>query len=140
RFAEDLGVAWAGPSDAAPPRPMDAAMIFAAVGSLVPVALSAVRPGGTVVWAGIHMSHLPSFPYSILWGVRSLKSVANLTRRDPLEFLTLVQHHPVKPTVTEYPLSQAQAALSDLREGRLQGAAVLRPWPTQSRDHQPTRC
>lgn len=127
RFAEDLGVAWAGPSDAAPPRPMDAAMIFAAVGSLVPVALSAVRPGGTVICAGIHMSDIPSFPYSILWGERSLKSVANLTRRDALEFLTLVQHHPVKTTVTEYPLSQAQAALSDLREGRLQGAAVLRP-------------
>lgn len=126
RFARALGAAWAGGSDQAPPDLVDAAIIFAPVGALVPVALRAVRKGGTVVCAGIHMSDVPGFPYAILWGERQLRSVANLTRRDGEAFLALAPRVPVRTTVREYALSQANEALRDLREGRLAGAAVLR--------------
>jgi propanol-preferring alcohol dehydrogenase len=126
-FARSLGAAWAGSSDDAPPRPLDAALIFAPVGALVPAALGAVRKGGTVVCAGIHMSDIPAFPYSILWGERSIRSVANLTRRDGEEFLTLAPQVPVKTEVTRFPLAQANEALDRLRRGELQGAAVLVP-------------
>jgi propanol-preferring alcohol dehydrogenase len=126
-FARDLGAAWAGASDEAPPEELDAAIIFAPVGALVPTALKAVRPGGRVVCAGIHMSDIPSFPYELLWRERELVSVANLTRRDGEEFLALAPEVPVKTTVQPYRLSEAQRALADLREGRVQGAAVLIP-------------
>jgi propanol-preferring alcohol dehydrogenase len=124
-FARDLGAVWAGPSDAAPPWPLDAAIIFAPVGALVPAALAAVRPGGRVVCAGIHMSDIPSFAYALLWRERELVSVANLTRRDGIDFLALAPTIPVRTSITRYPLTAANAALADLREGRLQGAAVL---------------
>src|SRR5262245_38810210 len=124
-FARGLDAAWAGPSDALPPEPLDAAIIFAPVGWLVPAALRALRPGGRVVCAGIHMSDIPSFPYSILWQEREIVSVANLTRRDGEEFLTLAPNVPVRTTVTTYPLAEANRALADLREGRVKGAAVL---------------
>jgi len=124
-FARSLGAAWAGPSDAAPPEPLDAAVIFAPVGALVPEALSHTDRGGTVVCAGIHMSDIPSFPYRILWQERTIRSVANLTRRDAIEFLEIAPKVPVKTHVRPYPLADANAALEDLREGRLQGAAVL---------------
>ncbi len=124
-FARGLGAVWAGTSDEAPPEPLDAAIIFAPVGALVPVALRAVMKGGTVVCAGIHMSDIPSFPYDILWGERTLRSVANLTRRDAEEFLALAPKIPVQTKISRYPLADANAALSDLRDGRLQGAAVL---------------
>lgn len=127
RFARALGAAWAGGSDEAPPAPVDAAIVFAPVGALVPVALRAVRKGGTVVCAGIHMSDVPGFPYALLWGERQLRSVANLTRRDGEAFLALAPRVPVRTTVREYALTQANEALRDLREGRLTGAAVLRP-------------
>jgi alcohol dehydrogenase, propanol-preferring len=107
--------------------PLDAAIIFAPVGALVPAALAAVRKGGTVVCGGIHMSDVPSFPYRQLWGERVLRSVANLTRRDALEFLALAPQVPVRTETTVYPLDQANRALDDLRHGRLQGAAVLVP-------------
>jgi len=126
-FARGLGVAWAGDSGQAPPEPLDAAIIYAPVGALVPAALRAVRPGGTVVCAGIHMSDIPSFPYEILWGERRLVSVANLTRADGEEFLALAPKVPVRTTVRQYPLDAANQALDDLRAGRLQGAAVLIP-------------
>jgi propanol-preferring alcohol dehydrogenase len=126
-FALEHGADWAGPSDAPPPRPLDAAIIFAPVGSLVPAALSAVTRGGTVVCGGIHMSDIPSFPYSILWGERQLRSVANLTRADATEFLELAPRVPVRTSVTAYPLADANQALADLRDGRLTGAAVLVP-------------
>jgi len=126
-FALEHGADWAGPSDAPPPRPLDAAIIFAPVGSLVPAALSAVTRGGTVVCGGIHMSDIPSFPYSILWGERQLRSVANLTRADAREFLELAPRVPVRTSVTAYPLADANQALADLRDGRLTGAAVLVP-------------
>ena len=126
-FARGLGAAWAGGSDEPPPEPLDAALIFAPVGSLVPTALQAVRKGGTVVCGGIHMSDIPSFPYRQLWGERVLRSVANLTRRDALEFLALAPKVPVRTETTVYPLDQANRALDDLRHGRLQGAAVLVP-------------
>jgi propanol-preferring alcohol dehydrogenase len=126
-FARGLGAAWAGGSDEPPPEPLDAALIFAPVGSLVPTALQAVRKGGTVVCGGIHMSDIPSFPYHQLWGERVLRSVANLTRRDALEFLALAPQVPVRTETTVYPLDQANRALDDLRHGRLQGAAVLVP-------------
>ncbi len=126
-FARGLGAAWAGDSGQAPPQPLDAAIIYAPVGALVPAALRAVRPGGTVVCAGIHMSDIPSFPYEILWGERHLVSVANLTRADGEEFLALAPKVPVRTTVREYPLAAANQALDDLRAGRLQGAAVLIP-------------
>lgn len=125
-FARSLGAAWAGASDQAPPQPLDAAIIFASAGELVPAALRAVRKGGTVVCGGIHMSDIPSFPYSILWGERCLRSVANLTRRDAQEFLELAPQVPLRSQVSVYPLEQANEALADLRAGRLQGAAVLR--------------
>src|SRR6202035_2441500 len=126
-FARSLGATWAGGSDEMPPEPLDAAIIFATVGDLVPLALKAVRKGGRVVCAGIHMSDIPSFPYSLLWEERQLMSVANLTRADAREFLAVVPQAGVKTQVTRYPLTAANAALADLREGRLQGAAVLVP-------------
>jgi propanol-preferring alcohol dehydrogenase len=126
-FARDLGTAWAGPSDQLPPEPLDAAIIFAPVGSLVPAALRALRPGGRVVCAGIHMSDIPSFPYAILWQEREIVSVANLTRRDGAEFLALAPRVPVRTTVVPYALNAANEALADLRDGRLRGAAVLVP-------------
>jgi propanol-preferring alcohol dehydrogenase len=124
-FARGLGAVWAGNSDEAPPEPLDAAIIFAPVGALVPAALRAVMKGGTVVCAGIHMSDIPSFPYDILWGERTIRSVANLTRRDGEEFLALAPKIPVQTEIFCYPLIDANEALSDLRDGRLQGAAVL---------------
>ncbi len=126
-FARELCAAWAGPSDALPPEPLDAAIIFAPVGWLVPAALRALRPGGRVVCAGIHMSAIPSFPYDILWQEREIVSVANLTRRDGEEFLALAPKVPVRTTVHPYPLAAANRALTDLREGRVTGAAVLVP-------------
>lgn len=124
-FARELGAVWAGGSGEAPPEPLDAAIIFAPVGSLVPAALRAVRPGGTVVCAGIHMSDIPAFPYAILWGERTVRSVANLTRRDGEEFLAVAPRVPVRTEVRAYPLERANEALDDLRAGRLRGAAVL---------------
>jgi propanol-preferring alcohol dehydrogenase len=126
-FARELGATWAGPSDARPPVELDAAIIFAPVGELVPIALRAVGRGGVVVCAGIHMSDIPSFPYGILWEERIVRSVANLTRRDGEEFLQLAPRIPVETSVTEYALEDANRALEDLREGRLSGAAVLIP-------------
>jgi propanol-preferring alcohol dehydrogenase len=126
-FARSLGAVWAGPADAAPPEPLDAAIIYAPVGALVPAALRAIRPGGRVVCAGIHMSDIPSFPYEILWRERSVVSVANLERRDGEEFLALAPQVPVRTAIHRYPLIEANAALDDLRRGRLQGAAVLIP-------------
>ncbi|MGB5622251.1 MAG: alcohol dehydrogenase, partial [Gammaproteobacteria bacterium] len=108
-----------------PPRPLDAAIIFAPVGALVPRALAAVRKGGVVVCGGIHMSDIPTFPYSLLWGERVLRSVANLTRQDALAFLELAPRVPVRTRTVSYPLERANEALADLREGRLSGAAVL---------------
>lgn len=127
RFALSLGVGWAGASDEAPPEPLDAAIIFAPAGALVPAALRAVRKGGTVVCAGIHMSEIPAFPYSILWGERSLRSVANLTRRDAIEFLELAPRVPVRTHIETLPLEAANDALERLRRGVLAGAAVLVP-------------
>jgi len=124
-FARELGADWAGATDAAAPAELDAAIIFAPAGELVLVALRAVAKGGTVVCAGIHMSDIPSFPYADLWGERSIRSVANLTRRDAEEFLALAPRIPVRTTVVPYALEQAGAALADLRSGRLRGAAVL---------------
>ena len=124
-FARELGAVWTGGSDRTPPERLDAAIIFAPVGPLVPAALRAVERGGTVVCAGIHMSPIPSFSYDILWGERVLRSVANLTRRDAEEFLELAPKIPVKSRPLPYPLEQANVALDDLRAGRLQGAAVL---------------
>lgn len=126
-FARSLGSAWAGDSEAPAPLALDAALIFAPVGALVPAALRAVRKGGKVVCAGIHMSDIPAFPYAILWGERSVQSVANLTRRDGEEFFALVAKLPVRTSVTRYPLEQANEALAALRAGTLQGAAVLVP-------------
>jgi propanol-preferring alcohol dehydrogenase len=126
-FARSLGADWAGGSNEAPPEPLDAAIIFAPVGALVPAALRAVRKGGRVVCGGIHMSDIPSFPYRILWEERQVVSVANLTRRDATEFLEVAPKAKVKTTTLRYPLQAANQALSDLREGRLQGAAVLCP-------------
>ncbi len=126
-FARSLGAAWAGGSDEAPPEPMDAAIIFASAGPLVPAALRQLAPGGTVVCAGIHMSDIPSFPYDDLWGERSIRSVANLTREDGHEFLKLAPEVPVRTTVTTYPLANAEQALADLRAGAFEGAAVLLP-------------
>jgi len=127
RFARSLGAAWAGASTEAPPEPLDAAILFAPVGRLVPEALSRVVPGGTVVCAGIHMSDIPSFPYRLLWQERVVRSVANLTRRDAREFLALAPRVPVKTHTRKYELSDANRALADLRRGALQGAAVLIP-------------
>ena len=126
-FARELGAEWAGPSDQPPPEDLDAALIFAPAGELVPAALRAVARGGTVVCAGIHMSDIPSFPYELLWGERVLRSVANLTRRDGEEFLALAPQIPVRTEVTSYPLARAGQALDDLRAGRFRGAAVVVP-------------
>lgn len=126
-FARRLGAVWAGGSDASPPDLLDAAIVFAPAGPLVPAALRAVDRGGTVVCAGIHMSDLPGFPYAILWGERVVRSVANLTRADGEEFFALLDRVPVHTAVTAYPLADANRALDDLRRGRLQGAAVLTP-------------
>jgi propanol-preferring alcohol dehydrogenase len=124
-FARGLGATWAGDSSAAPPAPLDAAIIFAPVGALVPAALRATAKGGTVVCAGIHMSEIPAFPYEILWGEREIVSVANLTRRDGEAFLRLAPQVPVRTTVETFPLAQANEALARVREGRINGAAVL---------------
>ncbi len=124
-FARSMGAEWAGGSDDTPPEPLDAAILFAPVGALVPAALAAVRKGGRVVCGGIHMSDIPSFPYSLLWEERSVASVANLTRADGWEFLALAPKAKVRTTTTPYPLDKANEALDDLRSGRLEGAAVL---------------
>jgi len=126
-LARELGAEWVGASDVAPPEPLEAALIFAPAGALVPVALRALAPGGTVVCAGIHMSDIPSFPYELLWRERSIRSVANLTRDDGREFLALAPDVPVRTHVTAYVLAEAEAALDDLRAGRLVGAAVVTP-------------
>lgn len=125
-FARRLGARWAGGSDEPGPQPLDAALIFAPVGDLVPAALRVLRPGGTVVCAGIHMSEIPAFPYALLWGERCVRSVANLTRADGEEFLRIAGTVKLHTEVTERPLEQAQQALDDLRAGRQVGAAVLR--------------
>jgi propanol-preferring alcohol dehydrogenase len=126
-FARSLGAVWAGGSDETPPEPLDAALIFAPVGALVPAALAAVRKGGTVVCGGIHMSDIPSFPYRLLWEERVVRSVANLTRRDAEEFLALASKAGISTATVIYPLADANQALADLRNGALQGAAVLVP-------------
>ena len=125
RFARELGACWAGDSIAAPPEPLDAAILFAPVGALVPAALRATAKGGTVVCAGIHMSDIPSFPYEILWGERRIVSVANLTRRDATEFIALAPQVPVTTTIETFPLARANDALARLRNGTITGAAVL---------------
>jgi propanol-preferring alcohol dehydrogenase len=127
-----MGAAWAGGTDEAPPQELDAAIIFAPAGELVPLALRSVRKGGVVVCAGIHMSDIPSFPYDILWGEREVRSVANLTREDGEAFLRIAPEVPVRSEVTVYPLERANEALDDLRAGRLTGAAVVRV--TEPRD------
>ena len=126
-FAGRLGAEWVGGSDEAPPEELDAAIIFAPVGPLVPAALRTIRPGGTVVCAGIHMSDIPAFPYDILWREKRLVSVANLTRRDGEAFLELAPKVPVKTEIETFPMDQANEALRRLREGELTGAAVLVP-------------
>ncbi|HEY2201064.1 MAG TPA: zinc-dependent alcohol dehydrogenase family protein [Solirubrobacteraceae bacterium] len=126
-FARSLGATWAGGSEEPPPEQLDAAIIFAPAGPLVPTALRALAPGGSVVCAGIHMSDIPSFPYEDLWHERELRSVANLTRQDGTEFIELARTVPVRTTVTTYPLHEAERALTDLREGAFEGTAVLIP-------------
>ena len=124
-YARSLGAVWAGGSDVIPPEQLDAAIIFAPVGALIPAALRALAKGGVVVAAGIHMSDIPAFPYDILWGERVVRSVANLTRRDAEEFLALAPQVPIHSDVTAYPLEAANQALDDLRAGRFEGAAVI---------------
>jgi propanol-preferring alcohol dehydrogenase len=124
-FARSLGAVWAAGSDVRPPEPLDAAIIFAPVGALVPAALGAIKKGGRVVCGGIHMSDIPQFPYRLLWEERQVLSVANLTREDAREFLALAARSGVKAQIARYPLHAANDALTDLREGRLEGAAVL---------------
>jgi len=126
-FARKLGASWAGGSDTLPPEPLDAALIFAPVGALVPIALAATAKGGTVVCAGIHMSDIPSFPYRVLWEERAVRSVANLTRQDGDAFLAVAAQIPVRTTTMPFPLTDANQALAGLREGRIEGAAVLVP-------------
>jgi len=126
-FARALGAHWAGGSDALPPEPLDAALIFAPVGALVPAALAATAKGGSVVCAGIHMSDIPSFPYRLLWEERVVRSVANLTRQDGVEFLALAPEVPVRTTTQVFPLAEANTALARLRNGEIEGAAVLVP-------------
>jgi len=125
RFATSLGAAWAGSSDEQPPSPLDAAILFAPVGSLIPRALQAVAKGGIVVCAGIHMSDVPAFPYSLLWGERRIVSVANLTRADGDAFMAVAPTVPVRTVAVPYPLEEANSALNSLRAGTLTGAAVL---------------
>ena len=125
RFALELGADWAGDSTSPPPAPLDAAILFAPVGALVPAALRAVVKGGTVVCAGIHMSEIPAFPYAILWGERRVVSVANLTRRDGDEFFALAEKTPIATRVATFTLEQANEAVAQLRAGRINGAAVL---------------
>jgi propanol-preferring alcohol dehydrogenase len=127
QFATSLGAIWAGGSDATPPEQLDAAIIFAPAGPLVPQALKVLAPGGTVVCAGIHMSDIPSFPYDDLWQEREIRSVANLTRQDGHDFLNEVAKTPIKTTITTYPLDQAEQALQDLKAGRFEGTAVVIP-------------
>jgi propanol-preferring alcohol dehydrogenase len=134
-FARRFGAAWAGDSDQLPPEPLDAALIFAPAGHLVPSALQAVRKGGVVVCGGIHMSDIPSFPYRDLWEERSICSVANLTRRDGDEFLSLAPQVPIRTETLAFPLEQANEALDRLRSGRLTGAAVLVPGHRQPSSH-----
>jgi propanol-preferring alcohol dehydrogenase len=129
RFALGMGAVWAGDSTSRPPEELDAAILFAPAGELVPAALRVVRRGGTVVCGGIHMTHIPSFPYELLWGERVIRSVANLTRKDGEAFLALCPEIPIRTEVTAYPLPDANEALGDLRKGRLSGAAVLTPAP-----------
>jgi len=126
-FARTLGARWSGSSEDAPPEPLDCAIIYAPVGTLVPLALRAVRKGGRVVCAGIHMTDIPSFPYDILWHEREIKSVANLTRQDGEEFFKIVPKARIRTETVSYPLTRANEALADLRNGRLRGAAVLVP-------------
>lgn len=126
-FARGLGAAWAGASDEPPPEPLDAAIIFAPAGPLVTEALGRLAPGGVVVCAGIHMSDIPSFPYAALWEERSIRSVANLTRRDGEEFLALAPQVPIRTSVTLYPLERTEEALADLRAGAFEGTAVVLP-------------
>ena len=129
-FARSLGAVWAGGSDEMPPEPLDAAILFATVGDLIPLALKAVCKGGRVVCAGIHMSDIPSFPYRLLWEERQILSVANLTRQDGIDFLKKVPEMGIITKTTQYPLRQANQALADLRAGRFEGAAVLVPEPS----------
>jgi alcohol dehydrogenase, propanol-preferring len=131
QFARELGAGWAGSVAGAAPEPLDAAIIFAPVGELVPAALQASAPGATVVCAGIHMTDIPAFPYELLWGERTVRSVANLTRRDGEEFMALAPRVPVRTKVHAYPLGDANQALDDLRGGRLAGAAVLAVEPRE---------
>ena len=126
-FARELGAEWAGGSDETPPAPLDAAILLAPVGALIPAALQLVRKGGRVIAAGIHMSDIPAFPYAILWGERSVSSVANLTRADGEEFFRIAAETPIRTKVTTFPLEDANEALARLRDGRLTGAAVLIP-------------
>ncbi len=128
-FATELGAEWAGPSDARPPEELDAAIIFAPAGELVPAALRASAKGGVVVCGGIHMSDIPSFPYEILWGERVVRSVANLTRQDGLEFLALAPKVPVRTRVEAFALAEANEALQRVRGGSLQGSSVVTPTP-----------
>ncbi|MGB5660702.1 MAG: alcohol dehydrogenase, partial [Thermoanaerobaculia bacterium] len=130
-FATRLGAVWAGDSDALPPAELDAAILFAPVGALLPLSLRAVRKGGIVVCAGIHMSEIPAFPYDLLWGERVVRSVANLTRQDGEEFLEVAPRVPVESQVEVLPLTQANEALRRLRAGEIEGAAVLDPRPEQ---------
>jgi propanol-preferring alcohol dehydrogenase len=127
QFAVELGAEWAGGSDEAPPEPLDAAIIFAPVGALIPTALGAVRKGGRVIAAGIHMSDIPGFPYAILWGERMVRSVANLSRADGEDFMRIAGEVPIRASVTLFPLEHANEALARLRHGELTGAAILVP-------------
>jgi propanol-preferring alcohol dehydrogenase len=124
-YAKKMGAFWAGDSETLPPEPLDAAIIFAPVGELVPIALKALRKGGSVICAGIHMTAIPSFPYSLLWGEREIKSVTNLTRQDGEELLKLAAKIPLKTDVVSYPLEKANEALKDFKEGKIEGTAVL---------------
>jgi propanol-preferring alcohol dehydrogenase len=127
RLARDLGAAWAGASERKPPKPLDAAIIFAPVGPLVPRALAALKKGGTLVLGGIHMTDIPAMPYALLWGERVVRSVANLTRQDAIDFLQIAPRIPIRPHVTTFDLTDANAAIARLRAGKLTGAAVLVP-------------
>jgi propanol-preferring alcohol dehydrogenase len=127
QFARELGAAWAGDSTVQPPEQLDAALLFAPIGALVPLALQAVRKGGVVVCAGIHMSDIPSFPYSLLWGERVVRSVANLTRADGEEFFALAARYPIQTRAMPFALAAANDALEALRNGAFDGAAVLVP-------------